>query len=100
MGATSISIRRAIVACLLAAGCNNDQRIQQNPPDTSDGPIIEVPAGVEFGSAEEDDVVSQVVTIGNGGNATLHVTSVRVESSAAFTVTFPQAQAIEPDATF
>ena len=100
MGATTISIRRAIVACLLAGGCKSDQGIHQNPPDNSDGPIIEVPAGVEFGSAGGDDAVSQVVTIGNGGNATLHVTSVRVESSAAFTVAFPQAQSIEPDATF
>ena len=100
MGATTTSIRRVLVACVFAAGCQNDHQIHENPPDNSDGPMIEVPAEVEFGNAEEKDVVSQVVTIGNGGNATLTVTSVRVESSSAFTVSFPQAQSIEPDATF
>jgi hypothetical protein len=99
MGATTISIRRALVACLFVAGCNSDQQYNPTPPDNSDGPIVEVPAAVEFGTAEADDVVSQVVTIGNGGNATLTVTSVRVESSEAFTVAFPEAQSIEPDAT-
>jgi hypothetical protein len=99
MGATTISIRRAIFAALLLGACKSDQQLNQNPPDDSDGPMIEVPAGIEFGSADEADVVSRVVTIGNGGNATLTVTSVRVESSAAFTVSFPQAQYIEPDAT-
>src|SRR5262245_25267590 len=99
MGATTTSIRRALVACLLAGGCKNDHQINENPPDNSDGPMIEVPAEVDFGSAAEKDVVSQIVTIGNDGNATLTVTSVRVESSSAFTVAFPQAQSIEPDAT-
>ena len=100
MGATTTSIRRALVACLVLAGaCTNDHQIHENPPDNSDGPIVEVPAEVDFGNADAKDTVSQVVTIGNGGNATLDVTSVRVESSTAFTVTFPQAQSIEPGAT-
>ncbi len=100
MGAPLEPLRRALVLAFLVAGCNSDNQINPNPVDESNGPRIEVPAGVEFGNAAEGDTLSQVVTIGNVGNATLSVTSVSIESSAAFTVAFPQAQYIEPDATF